>query len=578
MDIKSLASKILCKDFKDVILESSENLCVTKKNGKITVSAPTVPAKMRGLMIAALNENINEYSVSEYPRFNKFGVMLDVSRGGVMRVEKIKEYILRTALCGANMISLYMEDIYTLADYPHLGFMRGAYTDSELKEIVNFADSLGVEVVPAIQTLGHMAQYLSWKNETADIKDTRTVMMAGSEETLKFIESAFSKMAEIFTSKRIHIGMDEAHDVGLGKYLKENGFKDRFEILTDHLNKTVKICEKYGMAPTMWSDMFFRLGSKTGDYYDKNGTFPENIKDFIPKVNLMYWDYYHNGDEHYERMFSRHKMLSDNISFAGAVCTFRGMMPDFNLTFDSTIPALKHCIKHGVKEVWTTMWGDDGTQADYFDALFGFALFGEFCYCGENADVERAKKIGTLISGLTEEVAACMSAAFLNKFTTPLFWGDIFYNTTGVDYSNGFAESHYRSFGDCGDEFTETVLRIMCIKAHIYGKMKKSYDEGDDMRMFSIGVLPILIENLKKAKDLHINRFLSVNKVFGMEVLAARYDAAIGRAEYALRKITDYSNDIIDTIEELEYTALYGDTKGIHYNMSAFGRAVDVSL
>ena len=578
MNIKDLASKILCKDFKDVVLEDNENLCVTKRNGTITVGAPTIPAKMRGLMLVALNDNISEYSVLEHPRFNKFGVMLDVSRGGVMRVEKVKEFIVRTALCGANMISLYMEDIYTLADYPHFGFMRGAYSDSELKEIVDFADSLEIEVVPAIQTLGHMGQYLSWQKETADIKDTRTVMMAGSEKTLKFIEAAISKLSSIFPSKRIHIGMDEAHDVGLGKYLKENGYKDRFEILSDHLNKTVAICEKYGLKPTMWSDMFFRLGSKTGNYYDTEAVFPKNVREKIPNVDLMYWDYYHNTAEHYNKMFTHHKMLSDNISFAGAICTFRGMMTDFNLTFDCTVPALKECLKNGVKEVWATMWGDDGTQANYFDALFGFSLFGEFCYCGENADIERAKRIGTLVSGITEEVAACMSAAFLNKFTTPLFWGDVFYNTTGVDYKNGFAESHFHSFGNCGDEFTDTVLRILCIKAHIYGNMKSAYDEGDDMRMFTIGVLPILIDSLKKAKELHLKRFCETNKVFGMEVIASRYDTAIGRAEYALNILNDYSNDKTDIIEELEYTAAYGDSKSKNYNASAFSRSVELSL
>ena len=579
MDIKSLASEILGMRFDNVTVTDGEKLTVTKSSGRITVSAPTTPEKMRGLTIVALNRDIPEYSVSEFPRFEKMGVMPDMSRGGVMRVDKLKEFIVRSALCGANMLALYIEDIYTLEDYPHLGYMRGAYTDGELREIVSFADSLGVEVVPAIQTLGHMAQYLSWEKETADLKDTRSVMMAGSEQTLRFIDSAISKMAQIFPSKRVHIGMDEAHDVGLGNYLKQNGFQDRYAILTDHLNKTVKICEKYGMSPIMWSDMFFRLGSKTGKYYDTDSTFPEHIKEQVPNVDLMYWDYSHQSDAHYDKMFSRHRMLSDRISFAGAFCTFRGMLPNFGFTADCTAPALKSCIRNGVKEVWATMWGDDGTQANYPDALYGFALFGEFCYCGENADPSRAQKIGTLISGITEKVAASMSAAFLYNFTNPLFWGDVFYNITGVDYSDGTAENHFRSFENCGDGFTDTVLHIMKLKAQIYGKLKKAYDAGADLQSFSSEILPDLIESLKNAKALHIRRYLETNKVFGMEVLAARYDAAIGRAEYALRKITDYASGSSDAIEELEYTELYGDQKmKPYYNFSAFSRSVDVSL
>ena len=44
-----------------------------------------------------------------------------------------------------------------------------------------------------------------------------------SEETYKFIEAEIAKMRRVFKSNKIHIGMDEAHDVGLGKYLRKYG-------------------------------------------------------------------------------------------------------------------------------------------------------------------------------------------------------------------------------------------------------------------------------------------------------------------------------------------------------------------
>ncbi len=578
MNIIEYAEKLLNADLSAVEFKTGNDVSVIQKDGKATVFSNTPSGKLRGISLYLLNRQNGDFQISEKRHFEKFGVMLDVSRGGVMRTKRLKEFIFRSCLCGANLFSLYMEDVYTLSDYKHFGYLRGAYSDDEIKEIVDFAETLGVSVVPAIQTLGHMAQYLSWKGETKAIKDTRSVLLAKEKETFKFLEAELDKIKLLFKSNRVHIGMDEAHDVGLGNYLKNNGFKDRHQILLDHLNRVTNMCKSRGLTPVMWSDMFFRLSSKTGDYYDLSAPVREDIKDKTGNVNLMYWDYYHESPEHYEKMFSRHKKLTDNISFAGAVCTFRGMFPDFGTTFNCTVPALNACIDNGINEVWATMWGDDGCETDYFDALFGFALFGEYCFCGKSANIQSAVKMGELISGVSEENAASMTAAFYYKYTTPLYWGDIFFNATGEDFSDGYAEMQFKAFAVSDDEFINSVLRILAMKAHIYKDLQIAYKSGESLREYIYGILPLLLENLKTAKELHLKKFKRNNKVFGLEILQSRYATAINRVEYAIEVLKDFEDGKTDKIEELEYTPQYGDTKGRYYNLSAFTRSTDVSI
>ena len=86
-------------------------------------------------------------------------------------------------------------------------------------------------------------------------------------------------MRTCMKTNRIHIGMDEAHGVGLGQYLFKNGTTDRHALLCRHLEKVVAICEKHGFRPIMWSDMFFRLGSKTNEYYDLEADVPQHVID-----------------------------------------------------------------------------------------------------------------------------------------------------------------------------------------------------------------------------------------------------------------------------------------------------------
>ena len=86
--------------------------------------------------------------------------------------------------------------------------------------------------------------------------------------------------AECFTSRNIHIGMDEAHWLGRGKYLDKHGEQSRFEILLRHLSRVSEMANKYGFTPMMWSDMFFRI-TGDGEYYHKK-RIPEEVREKVP--------------------------------------------------------------------------------------------------------------------------------------------------------------------------------------------------------------------------------------------------------------------------------------------------------
>ena len=102
------------------------------------------------------------------------------------------------------------------------------------------AEDLGVELVPCIQTLAHLAKALRWP-AFGHIKDTADILLIDEPKTYEFIEKMIAAMRECFTTNKIHIGMDEAHGVGFGKYFDLHGYKDKFQIMTDHLQRVVEI-------------------------------------------------------------------------------------------------------------------------------------------------------------------------------------------------------------------------------------------------------------------------------------------------------------------------------------------------
>ena len=156
---------------------------------------------------------------------------------------------------GYNFAMLYTEDTYEVENEPFFGYKRGRYSKNELKEIDSYARSVGVELIPCIQTLAHLNAPLHW-DEYRPIFDIDDIIMVDEERTYELIENMFRSLAESYTSRKVHIGMDEAHHVGLGRYLDAHGYSNRYELLIRHLNKVCDIAKKYGFEPMMWSDMF----------------------------------------------------------------------------------------------------------------------------------------------------------------------------------------------------------------------------------------------------------------------------------------------------------------------------------
>ena len=118
----------------------------------------------RGLFLlsCAVLEKKTALHVRERRRFAHCGAMLDMSRNRVMTVEGVKKWIDRQAALGLNLLMLYTEDTYEIPEYPYFGYLRGRYSQAELREIDAYAEERGIELIPCVQTLGHFKQFLQW--------------------------------------------------------------------------------------------------------------------------------------------------------------------------------------------------------------------------------------------------------------------------------------------------------------------------------------------------------------------------------------------------------------------------------
>ncbi|MBI5723749.1 MAG: family 20 glycosylhydrolase [Planctomycetes bacterium] len=337
--------------------------------------------------------------ISEGLPFETFGIMLDCSRNAVMTVEHLERWLRRLALLGYNMAMLYTEDTYELPGESYFGYMRGRYTAAELRRLDEYAGRLGIEMIGCIQTLGHLQQILKWP-AYGKIKDTGSVMMVDEPATYELIEKMLRNFAECFRSRRIHIGMDETHDLGRGRFMDVHGCQRGYDLFNRHLAKVVEICGRVGLKPMIWSDMFFRMGNKTQDYYDLQTRIPDDVKNAIPKqVSLVYWDYYHEEENFYLAYIDKHRELGFEPVMASGVWTWGIPWYGRHKTQKTIVPCIKACRDKKVREFMFTLWGDDGGYCEFDSALAGLTLGAELAYAGQAAPGSVEKRFAAICGG-----------------------------------------------------------------------------------------------------------------------------------------------------------------------------------
>lgn len=330
------------------------------------------------------------------------GVMLDCSRNAVMSVKGLKAFIVKLKAMGYNCLQLYTEDTYEIEGEPQFGYRRGRYTKKELLEIDAFAAENGIELIPCIQTLAHLNAIFRYRRYT-EIRDANDILLVDDERTYELIEKMIKTCAENFRSKNIHIGMDEAHFVGRGKYLDIHGHTDRYEIILRHLQRVVGICRKYGFTPMMWNDMFFRIGNG-GKYC---GGVSEDVKKKVPEgVQLVYWDYYHEDEAFLDGMINGSLGFGREVWVAGGAWKWKGFQANNEKSIRQTEALLKSAVKAGVNNILITMWGDNGDECCPYAVLPSLVYAAE-CARG-NYSIENAKvRFKELFGGELDDFMLC---------------------------------------------------------------------------------------------------------------------------------------------------------------------------
>ena len=562
----------------EIQVEFQENvpLTIARNGDHLHITCQEPAHYYRGLNWAVHHSEDTWNTKSEPVYFSKNGVMLDCSRNAVFTVEKVKSFIRIMAKLGMNTLMLYTEETYTVPDEPYFGAYRGRYSQDEIREMDAYARTFGIELVPCIQTLAHLHNALKWPlGET--VKDTADILQVGKEETYQFIERMLKSVKEAFHTDRVHLGMDEAVQLGLGNYLQENGYKKSSTLIREHCDRVLAICKKLDLKPMMWSDMYI-TSNTGGGYYEV----PENADCSTwekpdPDLGMVYWDYYNADPKVYEKMLRVHEQLSPNTVFAGGCWIWNGIAPNYSRSYVCTKAALQVCKKYQVQEVLCTAWQDNGTETPVDTILPGAALFAhlgfhkdfdqkaleeEFANAtgGNLENFLKLDRFDRLFLGEKDNLASENPSKYLLYQDALL--GIFDYHLQGKDAA-GYYRRLAQELEGCVLEagcYTRLFAYYYCLaqvlseKADLGVKIKAAYDAHDLSTLQSISEekIPHIITQMWKLKDLREDLWMEDGKPFGYELIDLRLGGVLTRLESCSRRLEKYMQGALPKLEELE--------------------------
>ncbi len=521
--------------------------------------------------------DLSPCELSETPAFQSSGVMFDCSRNAVVSVEGLKGFLRKMALQGLNLAMMYTEDTYEVPEQPWFGYKRGRYSMAELKELDDYAYLLGIEMIPCIQTLGHLDRVMHWE-PYFPVRENNAIIQPDLEETYEVLEQLIRSACAPYRSKRIHLGMDEAWGLGLGGHLNRCGYENPNFIMGRHLKRVLDICDKYGLKAMMWSDMYFQCDAL--HYHSEQDPTPEAIAAVDKRATLVYWDYYQNEEREYDDAIRKHNLFGAETVFAGGIWTWVGMAPDYPTTIANTAAALASCRKNGIPLVFATCWGDCGQECIMLGALYGMQLYGEMtwhsgeydedwtkerfrrcCHC--DADAFLALSELNLLPGQTR-------TKFPSNPSKPVLYQDPLVQLFEKDLEIFDAASHfaalvpvyaaaarenpeYKLFFD----FYTALAHALSLKARYHQEAAPALREKNTDKAQALSEdIPAIVSAMEALRLVWRQLWESVNKSWGFEVIDFRLGGVMARLNTAADRLAAFARGEIEDIPELSSETL----------------------
>jgi len=310
--------------------------------------------------------------IEDFPDYSVRGVMLDISRNRVPKIETLFSLIDIWAELKSNQLQLYTEHTFAYKRHSKVWEDASPYTEKDIDKLQEYCNSRCIDLVPNQNSFGHLEKWFIHPEyqHLAEAPDGvmdfwgnfhpyPTTLYPGSPESIEFLKELYDELLPHFSSNLFNVGLDETFDLCQGrskKACKEHGMG---KVYLDFLVKLDRLVRSYGKKMLYWADMMLK--------------YPELLSKLPNDAVPLLWGY--EADHPFKQEV---ELISDihNGKLDFFICSGTSAWNSIGGRWKNAKENIENAVSNGLIGHATghiiTEWGDNGHWQQYPIALPGY--------------------------------------------------------------------------------------------------------------------------------------------------------------------------------------------------------------
>ena len=313
------------------------------------------------------------------------GFMLDVSRCKVPTQAELRRLIPALARLRVNQLQLYIEHPFAFTGHEDVWRAASPLTPLEIRELDDLCAEYGIELVPNLNTFGHMERWLRhprYRN-LAECPDGWIHPLTGqfieipstlqpTEASLLFIENLLDSYLPCFRSRQVNIGGDEPWELGQGHSKDAVATHGKHHVYLAHLRALCALITARGRTPQFWGDILL----------EDLALAQAAPADALPVV----WGY--DPGHPFNAQAGRLQELGRPYLIAPGTSAWQSFTGRLDNALTNQTEAIGAALQHGAQGILVTTWGDNGTHQPWPTAWLPLAagLAQAWCFPANQKD------------------------------------------------------------------------------------------------------------------------------------------------------------------------------------------------
>jgi len=296
-------------------------------------------------------------SIRDWPDFARRGVMLDISRGRVPKIETLLDLVEKLADFKINEVQLYTEHTFAYQKYQRIWKTWGALTAKEIQILDARCCELGIDLVPNQNSFGHLRYFLEdaklkklgeltkpFLAETKDFLRRPTTLAPKHPGTLPFLRGLYDELLPNFSSEYFNIGGDETWDLGKGQSKQLCKAKGKGRVYLDFTKQLHREVSARGKTMMFWGDIILK--------------YPQLIRELPKNVVALNWGY--EADHPFAKEAAQFAKAKIPFYVCPGTSTWQTLIGKHDNALANLHTAAKVGKQYGAVGFLNTDWGDGG--------------------------------------------------------------------------------------------------------------------------------------------------------------------------------------------------------------------------